>query len=161
MVSGAAAYADFLYGSVKNKKYEGILLLDIFSSSLAIEMGGVKTYFIYKGTYLPAKKNSSFTTTVDNQTNFSFRLIEGRNILLGEFQFDGIPPMLKALPVIDISISFDSRNCFQRGEIIPFIEIEVQEKSSGKKETFIPFFKEDIFKSNPLRRKKSVKKEIC
>jgi len=109
---GAAIQAAILTG-----KYtlNNIILLDITPVDLGIETaGGLMEVIISKNTTLPTKKQNIFTTYHDNQTKVSVKVYEGLRTLtkdnnqLGCFILDGIPPMPKGVPKIEITYDVDT-----------------------------------------------------
>ena len=108
---GATIQASVL-GGVKTEKNNDILLLDTIPLTLGIETAGeISTPIIPRGTTIPAKKTSSFSTYKDNQPSATVKVLEGERYLskdnhtLGSFQLDNIPPGQRG--TVKINVSYD------------------------------------------------------
>lgn len=125
---GAAIQGAILTG-VNDSKTKDLLLVDCCSLNLGIKTNGsIMTPLIEKNSAIPIKKSQTFSTAENNQPAVTIEVLEGvspiadKNRKLGSFNLEGIPPMPRGQPQIEVTFSLDANS---------ILTVSALEKSSG------------------------------
>jgi len=128
----AVAVGAAIQGGVLSGSETGILLLDVTPLNLGIEtLGGVMTTLIAANTTIPTKKEQTFSTAADNQTEVEIKVLQGDrpmaadNKLLGRFNLVGIPPAPKGVPQVEVGFDIDANG---------IVNVTARDKATGKEQ---------------------------
>jgi len=126
---GAAVQAANLTG---DSKLDNLLLIDVAPLSLGVETeGGLVDVLIPRQTSVPTKKTKIYSTASHNQPGVTIQVYEGErpmtrdNNKLGEFTLDGLPPMPRGRPQIEVTFDMDTNG---------ILHVSAVEKSTGKEQ---------------------------
>ena len=125
---GAAIQGGVLSGDVKD-----VLLLDVTPLTLGIETaGGVRTAMIDRNTTVPTSKSQIFSTYADNQPQVEIHVLQGEremaddNKSLGTFILDGIAPVPRGVPQIEVTFNIDANG---------ILNVTAKDKGTGKEQS--------------------------
>jgi molecular chaperone DnaK len=109
----AVSFGSCIYGNSIQNKTNNVILVDRLALSIGVEVeDGKYAKLIEKGSIIPIKKESFFTTQEDNQEFIIINIYQGEhhyikdNCLLGSFRIE-IEPRNKCLPKIAVSAEID------------------------------------------------------
>ena len=109
-----------------------IVLLDVTPLSLWVEVeGGMVDVVVPRNTTIPYKKTKIYTTAQDNQPAVTIHIVQGErpmawdNKSLGMFNLEGIPPMRRWQPQIEVTFDIDANG---------ILHVSAKEKTTGKEQ---------------------------
>ncbi len=124
---GAAIQGGILAGDV-----DDLTLSDVTPLSLGVELwGGVMEKMIEKNTTIPAEKSETYETVCDYQQAVNVSVFQGErdrakeNKLLGHFDFEGITPAPRGVP-IEVSFKIDANG---------ILNVSARDKATGKEQS--------------------------
>lgn len=125
---GAAIQGAILTNS-GDERTKDLLLVDCCSLNLGIKTNGsIMTPLIEKNSAIPIKKSQIFSTAENNQPAVTIEVLEGvspiadKNRKLGSFNLEGLPPMPRGQPQIEVTFSLDANS---------ILTVSALEKSTG------------------------------
>lgn len=140
---GASIYAGILDGKLKD-----ILFLDVVPRSYGVQgLGGVFDKVIERNTTIPTMRSHILSTWWDNQTEFVVSVAEGEremfayNTFVGEFRLSGIPPALRGVPQIEVTMEIGANG---------ILHVSAEDKATGRK---IETRMEAAYGMNPAQKK--------
>ena len=109
----AVSFGACIYGNSLQNKTNNVVLVDKLALSIGVEVeDGKYAKLIERGSIIPIKKESFFTTQEDNQEFIIINIYQGEhhyikdNYLLGSFKIE-IEPRKKCVPKISVSAEID------------------------------------------------------
>ncbi|XP_076899319.1 heat shock cognate 70 kDa protein-like [Bidens hawaiensis] len=132
---GAAVLAANLSGD-GNKAVKDLLLQDVTPLSLgtSVEFEKYMSVLIPRNTHIPAMKEEIYVTTLDNQKAITVDVYQGEcgkvkdNILLDEFDLDGIPPAPAGEEKVKVCFSIDANG---------ILDVNAELLSTGNKRSIV------------------------
>lgn len=130
---GATVQAAVLAGT--DMQGTNIVIIDATPLTLGVEVQGNRMEpLIKRGSRIPTKASQVFSTYSNNQTAVTIAVYEGEraftkdNNKLGQFNLDGIPPMPRGQPQIEITYEVDANS---------ILHVSAVEKSTGKEQKIV------------------------
>lgn len=114
---GAAVQAGIIAG---HKDLQHVIMVDVAPLTIGLELsGGEYMRFIERNSRLPVTRVRYVTTEEDFQTSIPIRVFQGErpnvkdNYLLGEFDLEGLPPLKRGVPEVEVTFSLDVNSILQ------------------------------------------------
>ena len=128
-VAIGAAMQGAVLTDVADDVLEDVLLLDVTPLSLGTGVSdGTTKVLIERNTTIPATQSGVFTTVVDNQSVINIDVVQGErgratdNLLLGNFDLNGIKPAPRGIPQIEMTFTIDADG---------ILKVSAEEKGTG------------------------------
>ena len=128
----AVALGAAIQGSIIKGDTKDVVLLDVTPLSLGVEVeGGMVDVVVPRNTTIPYKKTKIYTTAQDNQQAVTIHVVQGErpmaadNKSLGMFNLEGIPPMRRGEPQIEVTFDIDANG---------ILHVSAKEKTTGKEQ---------------------------
>jgi molecular chaperone DnaK len=128
----AVALGAAIQGSIIKGDTKDVVLLDVTPLSLGVEVeGGMVDVVVPRNTTIPYKKTKIYTTAQDNQQAVTIHVVQGErpmaadNKSLGMFNLEGIPPMRRGEPQIEVTFDIDANG---------ILHVSEKEKTTGKEQ---------------------------
>jgi molecular chaperone DnaK len=128
----AVALGAAIQGSIIKGNTKDVVLLDVTPLSLGVEVeGGMVDVVVPRNTTIPYKKTKIYTTAQDNQQAVTIHVVQGErpmaadNKSLGMFNLEGIPPMRRGEPQIEVTFDIDANG---------ILHVSAKEKTTGKEQ---------------------------
>ncbi|MGZ7210243.1 MAG: molecular chaperone DnaK, partial [Methanobacterium sp.] len=107
---GAAVQAGILSGEIQD-----LILVDVAPLSLGVAIdGGIMARVIQRNSAIPIRKSETFSTVTDFQDSAEIQILQGerdlvsQNKIIGHFTLNGIPKVLKGIPLIRITFDINT-----------------------------------------------------
>src|SRR5260370_5899612 len=120
------------YAALGANVVKDLLWLDVTPLALGIETRGwVMTTLIDANITFPTKKAKTFTTTADFQPSVEVHVLQGKrpmardNRTLGRFHLDGIPPVPRGVPQIEVIFDIDANG---------ILNVSARDKATGREQ---------------------------
>ena len=111
----AVALGAAVQAATLEQRTGGTLVLDVTPLSLRIEtLGGLTSTIIPRNTAIPVRRTKGFSTAEDDQPGVTVHVVQGERPLardnrsLGKFTLEGIPPLPRGVPQVDVTFDIDA-----------------------------------------------------
>ena len=113
-VAAGAAIQGYIIKNKNDPFSESIVLLDVTSLSLGVEInGGIMDIIIPRNSIIPVTKKNWYTNDTENETLIEIKIFEGErkltkdNFFVGKFELSNLTPLPKGSAKIELSFSID------------------------------------------------------